>query len=256
MPSSALNCTIGGDQASPNIANQIGITGLMHRCFTLQQRCPRAFESNLPVDFNAIGPPAWLPTGQHTRNRNQTLRSGGQQHRWPRGTFRKEYKSVSSPTIEPGLFRDVLGSYPTGVCVITALDDDKQPAGMVVGTFTSVSLDPPLVGFLPDKSSTSWPKIEKAGRFCVNVLGSNQQQACRQIAGKGDKFAGLDLVISDNGLPVMADALASIECTIQSVTEAGDHWFVVGSVLRLETARDDDPMVFHRGRYGGFGEII
>lgn len=163
--------------------------------------------------------------------------------------------SVSEATIDPVLFRQVLGSYPTGVCVITAFDEHDQPAGMVVGTFTSVSLDPPLVGFLPDKSSSTWPKIEQAGRFCVNVLGSDQQQLCRQVAGKGDKFAGIDLTVSDHGLPVLPDAICCIECTIRSVTEAGDHWFVLGDVLRMETARDSDPMLFHRGRYGGFAEI-
>jgi 3-hydroxy-9,10-secoandrosta-1,3,5(10)-triene-9,17-dione monooxygenase reductase component len=163
---------------------------------------------------------------------------------------------VSEATIDPAIFRQVLGAYPTGVAVITALDEGGTPAGMVVGTFTSVSLDPPLVGFLPDKNSTSWPKIEQAGRFCVNVLGSDQQQLCRQLAGKGDKFAGVDLTVSDHGLPVLADCLAVIECTIHSVTEAGDHWFVLGDVLRMEAPRDSDPMLFHRGRYGGFAEIL
>jgi 3-hydroxy-9,10-secoandrosta-1,3,5(10)-triene-9,17-dione monooxygenase reductase component len=162
---------------------------------------------------------------------------------------------VSEATIDPAQFRQVLGAYPTGVAIITALDDDGAPAGMVVGTFTSVSLDPPLVGFLPDKSSTSWPKIEKAGRFCVNVLGSDQQQLCRQVAGRGDKFAGVDIVVSDQDLPVIAGSLAVIECTIRSVSEAGDHWFVVGDVLRMAAPREADPMLFHRGRYGGFAEL-
>lgn len=164
---------------------------------------------------------------------------------------------MSQVSIDPATFRQVLGNYPTGVCVITAIDEDGQPAGMVVGTFTSVSLDPPLVGFLPDKGSTSWPKIEKAGRFCVNVLGSDQQQVCRQVAGKGpDKFAGVDFKLSDNKLPVIAGAIANIECTIHSVNDAGDHWFVLGDVLGLEATREDDPMLFHRGRYGGFAEIV
>lgn len=163
---------------------------------------------------------------------------------------------MGEATIDPALFRRVLGAYPTGVAVITAMDSDGAPAGMVVGTFTSVSLDPPLVGFLPDKTSSSWPKIEQAGRFCVNVLGSDQQQLCRQLAGKGDRFAGVDLILSDHGLPVLAGCLAVIECTIHSVTEAGDHWFVLGNVLRMAVPREADPMLFHRGRYGGFAEIV
>lgn len=165
--------------------------------------------------------------------------------------------SVNEARIDAGHFREVLGSYPTGVCVISALDAEGNPAGMVVGTFTSVSLDPPLVGFLPDKNSSSWPKIEQAGRFCVNVLASDQQDICRQVAAKGEeKFAGVDYAVSDNKLPVIANAIATIECTIHSVTDAGDHWFVLGAVLGMNTSRDEDPMLFHRGRYGGFSEIL
>ena len=83
---------------------------------------------------------------------------------------------MTETTIDPAVFRQVLASYPTGVCVITALDEGNRPAGMVVGSFTSVSLNPPLVGFFPDKSSSSWPLIEKAGHFAVNVMGSDQQE--------------------------------------------------------------------------------
>jgi len=162
---------------------------------------------------------------------------------------------VSGTAIDGAIFRQVLGSYPTGVCAITALDADGKPAGMIVGSFTSVSLDPPLVGFLPDKRSSSWPVIEAAGKFCVNVLGSDQQHVCRQVTAKGDeKFAGLDHSVSDNGMVVIAGAIARIDCAIHSVIDAGDH-FVLGAVLGLETPRDGDPMLFHRGRYGGFGEL-
>jgi flavin reductase (DIM6/NTAB) family NADH-FMN oxidoreductase RutF len=164
---------------------------------------------------------------------------------------------VREATIDPARFRQVLGSYPTGVCIVTAIDSEGTPAGLVVGTFTSVSLDPPLVGFLPEKNSSSWPKIEQAGHFCVNVLASDQQQICRQMAGKGPaKFAGVDYALSANRLPVIADAIACIECRIHSVNEAGDHWFVLGEVLSMEASRDEDPMLFHRGRYGGFAEIL
>lgn len=165
---------------------------------------------------------------------------------------------MSEATIDSATFRRVLGNYPTGVCAITAMDGQGRPTGMVVGTFTAVSLNPPLVGFLPDKSSATWPLIEKAGRFCVNVLGSDQQAVCRQLAAGGaDKFTGVNYGVSSNSLPVIADAIATIECTIHSVNDAGDHWFVLGHVLSLETLREeDDPMLFHRGRYGGFAEMV
>jgi 3-hydroxy-9,10-secoandrosta-1,3,5(10)-triene-9,17-dione monooxygenase reductase component len=165
-------------------------------------------------------------------------------------------RCVSGTAIDSAKFRQVLGSYPTGVCAITAMGPDGAPAGLVVGTFTSVSLDPPLVGFLPDKSSSSWPLIERAGHFCVNVLGSDQQHVCRQLAAKGSaKFAGLDISLSEHGHPVIPSSIAQIDCDIHAVIDAGDHWFVVGRVLSLDVHRDGDPMLFHRGRYGGFAEL-
>ena len=160
---------------------------------------------------------------------------------------------MSETTIDPAMFRQVLGSYPTGVCAITAMGVEGTPVGMVIGSFTSVSLEPPLVGFLPDKGSSTWPMIESAGHFCVNVLASDQQQVCRQLASKGpDKFAGLDVALSEHGHPVIADSIARIDCDIHAVIDAGDHWFVLGKVLSLKVSRDDDPMLFYRGRYGGF----
>lgn len=163
---------------------------------------------------------------------------------------------MSEMVIEAAEFRQVLGYYPTGVSAITAMGADGVPIGMVVGTFSSVSLDPPLVGFLPDKNSSTWPRLEAAGRFCVNVLASDQQGVCRQLASKGpDKFAEVEYTVSDHNLPVIAGALATIECALHSVTDAGDHFFVLGRVLRLEAARDADPMLFFRGRYGGFAGL-
>lgn len=163
---------------------------------------------------------------------------------------------VSEVSFDSVRFRQVLGSYPTGVCVITASGSGDAPVGMVVGTFTSVSLDPPLVGFLPDKKSSSWPLIEAAGKFCVNILGSDQQDLCRKVSGKGpDKFSEVTWSSSPHGLPVLADTIATIECTLHSVTEAGDHWFVLGTVLAMDVSRDEDPMLFHKGRYGGFAEL-
>ena len=158
--------------------------------------------------------------------------------------------------IEAATFRQVLGYYPTGVSAITAMAGDGAPLGLIVGTFSSVSLDPPLVGFLPDKSSSTWPKIEQTGHFCVNVLASDQQDVCRQLAGKApDKFAQVPYTLSGHNLPVVTGALATIECRLHSVTDAGDHFFVLGRVLRLEATREADPMLFFRGRYGGFAGL-
>src|SRR5881628_1456257 len=88
-------------------------------------------------------------------------------------------------SIDARRFRDVLGHFPTGVAVVTGLDPDGNPAGMAVGSFSSVSLDPPLVAFMPDRSSTSWPKFRDAGSFCVNILGAGQESVCRTFATRG-----------------------------------------------------------------------
>ncbi|MBX9884151.1 MAG: flavin reductase family protein [Novosphingobium sp.] len=152
--------------------------------------------------------------------------------------------------IDPRLFRDVLGAYPTGVCVVTALAGHGERYGLVVGSFTSISLDPALVGFFPDKRSGTWPRIEATGRFCVNVLGADQLALCRRFAARGhDKFAELAHGQSPAGLPVLDNAIAWIDCTIERVTEVGDHWLVVGAVEALGKRGEGNPLLFFRGQY-------
>ncbi len=149
-------------------------------------------------------------------------------------------------------FRQVLGHFPTGVVVVTAMHE-RAPAGIAIGSFTSVSLDPPLVGFFPGKSSSSWPHIEAAGVFCVNVLAEDQEDVCRVFASRGaDKFAGIGYRTGRTGAPMINDALAWIECTIERVDEVGDHYFVVGRVLDLDVAHEGKPLIFFRGGYGRF----
>lgn len=152
-------------------------------------------------------------------------------------------------------FRRVLGHYPTGVCVITAMHDDA-PQAMVVGSFTSVSLDPPLVAFFPAKNSSSWPGIEQAGKFCVNVLSSTQEALCRQFSAKGiDKFAGVSHRVSPNGSPILDGVVAWIDCTLDAVHEAGDHYIVLGEVKALEVESPTKPLLFFQGLYGEFAQF-
>lgn len=162
----------------------------------------------------------------------------------------------TSRGIDAADFRHILGHYPTGVSVITAAHDDGSPAaGMVVGTFTSVSLDPPLVAFLPDKKSSSWPQIKETGRFCVNVLGADQEALCRQFSARGgDKFEGVAWRPSPSRNPILEGIVAWVDCTIEQVVESGDHYIVVGRVVDLELEADDSsPLTFHRGRFGQVG---
>ena len=151
-------------------------------------------------------------------------------------------------------FRHVLGHFPTGVTVVTAAPGGV-PAGLAVGSFTSVSLDPPLVAFCPGQSSTSWPFIERAGAFCVNILGEGQEGLCRVFAGKGeDKFVGVGWRPSEvTGSPILDGVIAWIDCTIDQVVAAGDHWIVLGAVRGLAAVDNvGGPLVFFRGGYGRF----
>lgn len=149
-------------------------------------------------------------------------------------------------------FRQVLGHFPTGVTVITAAPD-TGPVGMAVGSFCSVSLDPPLVAFFPALTSTSWPSIEVAGSFCVNILGDHQEDVCRRFASKDDdKFVGIGWKPAGSGAPLIDGVLAWIDCDIDSVTGAGDHLCVLGRVRDLDVGHDGAPLLFFRGGYGRF----
>lgn len=155
--------------------------------------------------------------------------------------------------IEPARFRTVLGHFPTGVTVVTGMDGDT-PVGLTIGSFTSVSLDPPLVGFLPGTNSASWAAMAPSGRFCVNVLDRTQADVCWTFAKSGneaERFSGLDWHLGTSGTPVIDGSLATIECEVESVTEMGDHYFVLGRVVDLD-ARDGTPLLFFRGGLGGF----
>ena len=157
---------------------------------------------------------------------------------------------------DPKLFRKTLGHYPTGVSIIAARHPDGTATGMTVGTFSSVSLNPPLIGFLPSRDSASWPQIERVGRFCANILSSRQGDLCRRFSSRvEDKFAGIDYRLSPGGQPVLPGALAWIDCKLLAVHEAGDHYFVLGEVQAHDAADTSPPLVFFRGEFGQFARL-
>lgn len=157
-------------------------------------------------------------------------------------------------TIDSSQFRQVLGQFPTGVVVITAMDHDGEAIGMTVGSFTSVSLDPPLVAFLPSKTSKSWRTLHDAGdSFCVNVLGAHQEDVCRAVATRPqNKFQGFGWTPTARGNPVLEGAVAYIDCSVEAIHDAGDHEIVVGRVHELSTTNPTGPLLFFRGGYGSF----
>jgi len=151
-------------------------------------------------------------------------------------------------------FRTILGHYPTGVVVVTALDANGDPAGMTLGSFTSVSLEPPLIGFLPTRGSKSFARIRDAKSFCVNVLAADQDWVCRRFATSSieDKFAGVPWHPAPSGAPVLDDVVAWIDCDYGDIADAGDHYFVLGKVTDLKVVRPVQPLVFFQGGYGRF----
>ena len=155
-------------------------------------------------------------------------------------------------TFDAAKFRQVLGHFPTGVTVVTAMNDGK-PVGFAVGSFASLSLDPPQVLFCAGRQSSTWPKIEAAGTFCANVLADDQEDVCRVFASKADdKFAEIGWKHSGNGAPLIGGSLAYIDCVIADVFESGDHYVVIGNVTDLDVQHEGGPLVFFRGGYGRF----
>lgn len=155
--------------------------------------------------------------------------------------------------VDPAEFRGVLGHFATGVTVVTA-HDESGPTGFACQSFASLSLDPPLVVFMVGRTSTTWPRIARAGTFCVNVLGAEQEPLCRAFAVSGaDKFAGVAYDAAPvTGSPRLAGVPAWVDCRIQNVHTGGDHLIVVGRVEALGGTAQGDPLLFHRGRFGRF----
>lgn len=152
-------------------------------------------------------------------------------------------------TIDQATMRTVLGHFATGVTVITAMAEG-QPVGIAANSFTSVSLDPPLVLFCAGKSSSTWPLMQKSGAFAVNVLGDHQEEISRLFASKNaDRFAGVGFHAAATGSPVLTGSLAYLDCRIYAEHDAGDHVIVVGRVVELGVMDESSPLVFFRGGY-------
>ncbi|GGY59357.1 flavin reductase family protein [Streptomyces omiyaensis] len=151
--------------------------------------------------------------------------------------------------IDPAVFRDVLGRFASGITVVAALDDG-EPAGFACQSFASLSLDPPLVMLAVGRSSTSWPRIQRAGRFCVNILAEDQRTTCAALGRSGpDKFAGVPWSAGDHGTVRIDGALAFVECELHEVYEAGDHHLVTAHVVALDAGEDRGPLLYYRSRY-------
>lgn len=160
---------------------------------------------------------------------------------------------MNTTGVDPVRFREVMGSFASGVTIITA-STSSGPVGFTCQSFTSLSLDPPMVAVAPSKRSTSWPKIAAAGSFCVNVLAEGQEVLCRRFAvsaaERKDKFDGVDWVPAPSGAPVLDGVLSWVDCALVAAHDAGDHELVLGRVLDLHVVVDGgSPLVFYRGQF-------
>ena len=154
--------------------------------------------------------------------------------------------------LDSQLFRSTLGQFCTGVVVALGCLDG-EPVGFAAQSFVSLSLDPPLVGLCPAKTSTSWPKIRASGSFCINILAAHQQPVCDAFARSGgDKFAGLSWQPGSTGSPLLEGILAYVDCELEVEHDAGDHTIVVGRVKDLGVLASGEPLLFYNGAYGSF----
>jgi flavin reductase (DIM6/NTAB) family NADH-FMN oxidoreductase RutF len=154
-------------------------------------------------------------------------------------------------SFDPARFKQAMGTFATGVTVVTGIEDG-HPVGFTCQSFLSLSIDPPYVALAPSRTSTSWPRIARAGTFCVNVLSAHQGPLGQVFAvSGGDKFAGVTWRHAPaTGSPVLEGGLAWVDCRVELVHDAGDHELIIGRVLDLDVADGDGaPLLFFRSNF-------
>lgn len=146
--------------------------------------------------------------------------------------------------------RDAMGCFATGVTVVTAMSADGQPVGLTANSFTSVSLDPPLLLVCIANGAGSAPVLRQASHFAINVLQIGQQPASNRFAGKGeDRFANTPWAPGETGAPVLTGSLSTFECSRHAVHDGGDHFILIGKVVRANFEPRRDPLLYFRGKY-------
>jgi len=147
-------------------------------------------------------------------------------------------------------FRNALGSFPTGVVVVTAHAQGRDPIAMTVSSFNAVSLDPPLILFSVCRDAPSLSALLAASAFGVSVLRQDQRALSHRFAGgRSDKWEGIEPKLGATGCPLVAPCLAAFECVPSAVHEGGDHLIIIGRVVRFDIAGEGEPLVFFRGGY-------
>jgi 3-hydroxy-9,10-secoandrosta-1,3,5(10)-triene-9,17-dione monooxygenase reductase component len=153
-------------------------------------------------------------------------------------------------------YRKVMGRLPTGVVAITGVEENGNNLGFVVGSFHSLSLDPPIVTFSVANTSSTWPRIRRRQIFTANILSSSQLDVCRALASKGpEKFSSVAHTAGPLGAPRLGGSIAWIDCSVQAEVLVGDHFMVVGTVEAME-ATGGEPLLFRGGEYGTYATFL
>ncbi len=154
------------------------------------------------------------------------------------------------PATDAGSFRGALGTFVTGVTVVTT-DSPEGPVAIVANSFASVSLDPPLVLWSPAKASKRFEHFAGSRRFAIHVLSADQRDICAAIVKSKTAISEVPTHLSHCGMPIIEGALATFECNLHATHDAGDHVIIVGLVTKAHHTVGD-PLVFHAGQYGKF----
>lgn len=157
---------------------------------------------------------------------------------------------TTNQDLDAGALREAFGIFPSGVVAIAA-EIDGRPLGLAASSFTSVSLDPPLVSFSVANTSKTWPDLRRAGRLGVTILADHHGEVCRQLAGPvDDRFVGVTHSVSDGGAVTLDDGLARFETSVHGEVAAGDHTIVLLELHAVERSDTSLPLVFHRSGFG------
>lgn len=159
------------------------------------------------------------------------------------------------PVVDEAVFRNVVGHFASGVTVITTADGEDL-FGTTVSAVSSLSSDPPMMLICLNRSSVTHDAVRRTGRYAINILSAVQGEVARVFARKGDdKFAGVDHTVTEHGLPLLGDTLASIECVVEETAAGGTHTIFIGRVVSA-TARDGEPLAYYRGTFGKLEQAL
>ncbi len=159
--------------------------------------------------------------------------------------------------VDPKSFRAALGSFATGVTIVTSIKADGSLLGITASSFNSVSLDPPLVLFSLARGAFSLKDFQEAGCFAINVLSEHQRDLSNLFAkARADKWSGVAYETWETGAPILPGSLANLDCRTRSTHDGGDHVIFVGEVVRMEAEAHGRPLLFFRGAYTQIGDIL